>query len=118
AFVAATGVDALAVAVGSSHAMHTRDARLDDELIARLAAKVPVPLVLHGSSGVPDAGLRSAVRHGMAKINIATRVNILLTRAVRDALAADPTLSDPRRYLGAGRDAMRQEVERLLRVLA
>lgn len=118
AFVAATGVDALAVAVGSSHAMHTRDARLDDELIARLAAQVPVPLVLHGSSGVPDAGLRSAVRHGMTKINIATRLNILLTRAVRDALVADPDLSDPRRYLGAGRDAMRQEVQRLLRVLA
>ncbi|MBF6172972.1 class II fructose-bisphosphate aldolase [Nocardia blacklockiae] len=117
-FVAATGVDALAVAVGSEHAMHTRAARLDDELIARLAAKVPVPLVLHGSSGVPDDGLRSAVRHGMSKINIATRLNIVLAEAVRDALAAAPALSDPRKYLGPGRDAVREEVERLLRVLA
>ncbi|WP_024801892.1 class II fructose-bisphosphate aldolase [Nocardia sp. BMG51109] len=117
AFAAATGVDALAVAVGSSHAMHARSARLDDDLIARLAAKVPVPLVLHGSSGVPDAGLRSAVRHGMTKINIATRLNILMAQAVRDALAADPELSDPRKYLGPGRAAVRDEAERLLRIL-
>lgn len=117
AFVAATGVDALAVAVGSSHAMHTRDAVLDEDLIARLAAKVPVPLVLHGSSGVPDAGLRSAVRSGMRKINIATRLNIVLAQSVRAELTADPELSDPRRYLGPGRRAVQQEIEHLLRVL-
>lgn len=62
AFVAATGVDALAVAVGSSHAMTTRTARLDHELIARLAHAVPAPLVLHGSTGVPDDELRRAAR--------------------------------------------------------
>ncbi|MFF0489548.1 class II fructose-bisphosphate aldolase [Nocardia sp. NPDC004068] len=117
AFVAATGVDALAVAVGSSHAMSTRDARLDDELIARLAAKVPVPLVLHGSSGVPDEGLRSAVVHGMTKINIATRLNIVLAESVRGTLGSDDGLSDPRKYLGPGRSAVRAEVERLLRLL-
>ncbi len=118
AFVAATGVDALAVAVGSSHAMHTRDARLDDELIARLAAKVPVPLVLHGSSGVPDAGLRSAIEHGMTKINIATRLNVVLGESIRDVLATDDRLSDPRRYLGPGRAAVQAEIERFLRLLA
>jgi fructose-bisphosphate aldolase class II len=117
AFVAATGVDALAVAVGSSHAMHTRDAVLDDDLIARLAAKVPVPLVLHGSSGVDDAGLRSAVRAGMRKINIATRLNIVLAQSVRADLTADQELSDPRRYLGPGRRAVQREIEHLLRVL-
>ncbi|WP_216897022.1 class II fructose-bisphosphate aldolase [Nocardia alni] len=117
AFVAATGVDALAVAVGSSHAMHTRDAQLDDGLIARLALKVPVPLVLHGSSGVPDEGLRAAVRHGMTKINIATRLNIVLAQSVRAELSAHPALSDPRGYLGPGRTAVQHEVEHLLRVL-
>ena len=74
-FVAATGVDALAVAVGSSHAMLTRDAVLDLELIGRISADVPVPLVLHGSSGVGDADLAAAVRAGMMKINIATQLN-------------------------------------------
>lgn len=118
AFVAATGVDALAVAVGSSHAMTTRDARLDDDLIARIAAAVDVPLVLHGSSGVPDVGLASAVRHGMVKVNVATHLNAVLTRAVRAALDADPALVDPRRYLGPGRDAVAAEVARLLLVLS
>jgi fructose-bisphosphate aldolase class II len=117
AFVAATGVDALAVAVGSSHAMTTRDAELDDELIAELAAAVPVPLVLHGSSGVPDAGLVSAIAAGMTKINIATHLNIALTAAVRAALR-DEKVVDPRTYLGPGRAAVAAEVERLLTLLA
>lgn len=117
AFVSATGVDALAVAVGSSHAMTTRDARLDDDLVARIAAQVDVPLVLHGSSGVPDEGLASAVRHGMVKVNVATQLNAVMTRAVRAALAADDALVDPRRWLGPGREAVATEVARLLAVL-
>lgn len=117
-FVAATGVDALAVAVGSSHAQHTRDATLDNDLIARLAARLPVPLVLHGSSGVPGEGLRSAVRHGMVKINIGTRLNIALTQEVRAALARAPEVSDPRKYLGPGRFGIQRDVEHHLRVLA
>ncbi|GAA4383728.1 class II fructose-bisphosphate aldolase [Actinomadura verrucosospora] len=116
-YVAATGVDALAVAVGTSHAMLTRDTVLDLALIARLRAAVPVPLVLHGSSGVPDDGLAAAVEHGMTKINVATQLNKVFTAAVRDRLAADPGLVDPRRYVSAGRDAVAAEVARLLHVI-
>ena len=116
-YVTATGVDALAVAVGSSHAMLTRDAVLDLELIALLRSAVPVPLVLHGSSGVPDETLRAAVRAGLTKINIATQLNKVFTAAVRDCLAGDPLLADPRRYLRAGRAAVAAEVQRLLAVL-
>lgn len=118
AYVAATGVDALAVAVGSSHAMRTRDAVLDEELIRAIAAEVDVPLVLHGSSGVPDAGLTAAIAAGLTKINIATHLNKALTAAVRAALSADLDLVDPRRYLGPGRDAVTAEVARLLQLLA
>lgn len=117
-YVDATDVDALAVAVGTSHAMLTRDAELDEQLIAEIAAAVDVPLVLHGSSGVPDDGLRGGVVAGIVKVNLATRLNQALTAAVRDALAADADLVDPRRYLGAGRDAVTAEVARLLRLLA
>ncbi|WP_330233325.1 class II fructose-bisphosphate aldolase [Nocardia sp. NBC_00508] len=116
-FVDVTGVDALAVAVGSSHAMHTRTAELDNDLIARLAAKVPVPLVLHGSSGVPDERLRAALDHGMTKINIATRLNIQMTTAIRTTLAGNPTLSDPRKYLTPARNAIQSEVEHFLHLL-
>lgn len=117
-YVAATGVDALAVAVGSSHAMLTRDARLDNDLIAAIADAVSVPLVLHGSSGVPDDGLVQAVRHGMVKINIATQLNKVLTGAVRAALAADEKLVDPRKWMGPARTAVAAEAERLLTLLA
>lgn len=118
AFARETGVDALAVAVGSSHAMTTRAARLDQPLIARLRAAVDVPLVLHGSSGVPDDELRAAVRSGMTKINIGTALNVALTGAVRRRLAGDPKSVDPRRYLADGRAAMTETVARLLTVLA
>jgi fructose-bisphosphate aldolase, class II len=113
-FVAATGVDALAVAVGSSHAMTERSAALDHELIARLAEQVPVPLVLHGSSGVPDAELRRAVAAGIRKVNVGTALNVALTSSLRAALAADPAVTDPRRYLAPGRTAMRDAVLHLL----
>jgi len=116
-YAAATGVDALAVAVGSSHAMLTRDAVLDVDLIAAIHRAVPVPLVLHGSSGVPDAGLAAAVAAGMTKINVATQLNKAYTGAVRACLAAEPALVDPRRYGAAARDAVAAEVTRLLGVL-
>ncbi|HTA00089.1 MAG TPA: class II fructose-bisphosphate aldolase [Streptosporangiaceae bacterium] len=117
AFAAATSVDALAVAVGSSHAMITRDAVLDLDLVRRIHAAVPVPLVLHGSSGVPDAMLGAAVAAGLTKINIATQLNKVFTGAVRGCLAADAAMTDPRRYLTAGREAVATEVSRLLGVL-
>lgn len=119
AFVAATGVDALAVAVGNSHAMLTRDAVLDIGLIGRIRSAVPaaVPLVLHGSSGVPDDALGQAIAAGMLKINIATQLNKVYTAAVRARLDADERLADPRKYAAAGREALAAEVTRLLGVL-
>lgn len=117
AFAAATGVDALAVAVGTSHAMLTRDAVLDLDLISAIARDVPVPLVLHGSSGVPDGTLTAAVRAGITKVNIATQLNKVYTAAVRQCLTADPALVDPRRYYAAGRKEVSAEVARLLGVL-
>jgi len=117
-YVAATGVDALAVAIGSSHAMLTRDAVLDLALIASIGRAVSVPLVLHGSSGVPDRDLAAAVEAGMTKINIATQLNKVFTGAVRNYLSAEPAVVDPRRYGAAGRDAVASEVARLLDLLS
>jgi fructose-bisphosphate aldolase class II len=117
AFVAATGVDALAVAVGSSHAMTTQTAELDLDLIAALRDAVPVPLVLHGSSGVPDDTLRAAVRAGIVKVNVGTALNVAYTGALRDALAAS-TKADPRAPLEAARAAVADTVARLLDVVS
>jgi len=116
-FVADTGVDALAVAVGSSHAMTDRTAELDTDLIAALRDSVLVPLVLHGSSGVPDDGLVGAVKAGMTKVNVATHLNQVFTRAMTARLEASPTV-DTRKYLGAARDAVADEAARLMQLLA
>lgn len=124
AFVEATGVDALAVAVGSSHAMLDRSASLDIELIGRLRDALrgiggaDVPLVLHGSSGVADDVITQAVRAGMTKINVSTHLNGFFTRAIRETLAADETLVDSRKYLKPAREAVAQEAARMLRLFA
>ncbi|MFF0748216.1 ketose-bisphosphate aldolase [Streptomyces sp. NPDC004267] len=116
-YVADTGVDALAVAVGSTHAMTERTAALDHALISALRAAVPVPLVLHGSSGVPDAEIRAAVAAGMTKINVGTALNTAFTGAVRTFLDQDPASVDPRRYLRPAREAMTETVAAFLRLL-
>jgi len=116
-FADETGVDGLAVAVGSSHAMTTRDAVLDIVLIDKLAASVGVPLVLHGSSGVPDDQLRLAVRAGIRKVNIGTALNIAYSGAVREALSANPSATDPRKYLAAARQAISDTVAGLCRAV-
>lgn len=118
AFVEATGVDALAVAVGSSHAMTTRSARLDHELITRLRAVVPVPLVLHGSSGVADDNLRAAVRAGITKVNVGTALNTAFTSALRTALDGDAAVVDPRRYLAPARAAIAAAAQSIMETLA
>ncbi|MFI2348651.1 ketose-bisphosphate aldolase [Streptomyces sp. NPDC019443] len=117
AYVVDTGVDALAVAVGSSHAMTQRTASLDHTLITCLRDAVPVPLVLHGSSGVPDAEIRRAVAAGMVKINVGTALNTAFTGAVRAFLEANPSTVDPRKYLVPAREAMAGTVAGFLRTI-
>ncbi len=116
-FVEATGVDALAVAVGSSHAMTQRTAELDLDLVSLLRDAVPVPLVLHGSSGVNDDLLSAAVVSGIVKVNVGTILNVAFTGAVRHGLVA-PDLVDPRRYLAPARSAVADTVARITGVVS
>ena len=118
AFAEQTDVDGLAVAVGSTHAMTTRDAHLDIELIRELASSVAIPLVLHGSSGVPYDQLQRAVDAGIRKINIGTALNVAYTAALRDALSADPAMTDPRKYVAVGRRAIADTVSDLCHAVA
>ena len=117
AFVADSGVDALAVAIGTTHAMTTRTAALDHALLGRLAATLDVPLVLHGSSGLPDDELAAAVTGGIAKVNVGTALNIAMTGAIREFLTARPGAVDPRGYLTAGREAMTRAVTAVIEAL-
>jgi fructose-bisphosphate aldolase, class II len=118
-FVDATGVDALAVAVGSSHAMTDRSAVLDHDLIARLREALGVPLVLHGSSGVPDDELARAVAGGLVKVNIGTALNIAFTGAVREWLEQAPANAvDPRKYLTLAREEMAKTAAHFISLLS
>jgi fructose-bisphosphate aldolase class II len=96
--------------------MTERYANLDLELISGLREAVLVPLVVHGSSGVPDQELVRAVAAGMTEINIATHLNHVFTNAVQEVLAANPSMVDSRRYLGPARVAVADEAARLLRM--
>jgi fructose-bisphosphate aldolase class II len=117
AFVADSGVDALAVAIGSTHAMTTRTATLDHGLLERLSTTLDVPLVLHGSSGVPDDELAAAVAGGIAKVNVGTALNIAMTGAIRAFLADHPDAVDSRQYLKEAREAMARAVTAIITTL-
>ncbi len=115
-YVAATRVDALAVAVGSSHAMTSQTATLDLQLIEKLAERVGVPLVLHGSSGVADDMLRDACRAGIRKVNIGTALNIAFTGSLRESLRESSGV-DPRPHLDRARAAVAARADHLISVL-
>ena len=116
-FARETGVDALAVAVGSSHAMTSQSASLDLELLRRLAISVPVPLVLHGSSGVPNDELAAAISAGIRKVNVGTALTVSFTNAIRRVLESDPSVTDPRGYLREARTAVADTVVEFCRVI-
>ena len=117
AFVEETGVDLLAVAVGTSHGQTTRDTSLDLDLIRELTNTVKTPLVLHGSSGVSDDNLRKAVEAGMRKINIATHLNHVFTDEIKAFFASDQNSVDPRKYMKNARSAVASETARLIALL-
>ncbi|MGE5482520.1 MAG: class II fructose-1,6-bisphosphate aldolase [Bacteroidota bacterium] len=109
-FVEDTGIDALAVAIGTAHGVYHGEPKLDFERLAAIRARVTVPLVLHGASGVPDESVRRAVQLGVQKVNISTELKIPFTLAVRQVLAEHSEEFDPRKYLGAGRQAVEAAV--------
>jgi len=114
-FVQATAVDLLAIALGSVHGLKDKSVSLDLARLKAIRARVDTPLVLHGSSGVNNEDIAAGIRHGLAKINIATQLSKAFTTAVRAVLAADGELVDPRKYLGPGRAAQIEVVRERLR---
>lgn len=113
-FVRETRVDALAVSLGSVHAVREKSKGLDLDRLSAIRAAVDVPLVLHGSSGVTDDHIRQGILLGLCKINVATQLNQAFTGGVRRVLD-DASQIDPRRYLGPARDAMVEQVRERIR---
>ncbi|WP_374015754.1 class II fructose-1,6-bisphosphate aldolase [Paenibacillus thiaminolyticus] len=115
-FYEETGVDALAIAVGTAHGMYKGEPKLHYDIIEAVASKIPVPVVLHGGSGVPDESIRKAIAAGAGKINVNTENQVACTAAIREALAKDADVIDPRKYLTPARNAMVEVVRGKIRL--
>ena len=115
-FVAETGVDSLAVAIGTAHGFYKGKPKLDFERLAQLRAAVPVPLVLHGSSGVLDEDVQRAISLGICKVNFATELRAAYTKAARECLDADKAVYDPKKFGTQGREAVAELVRHRIRV--
>ena len=115
-FVARTGVDFLAVAIGTAHGVYKGIPKLDVERVSRIAELVGIPLVLHGTSGVPDDTVRECIARGMCKVNYATDLRIAFTEGVKEYLQKDPKVYDPKKYGAAGREKVKQYVMQKIKV--
>lgn len=105
-FIKRTGIDSLAVAIGTAHGLYKSEPKLDFERLETISKMVEIPLVLHGASGVPEKDVRKSISLGISKVNIATELKIPFSNAVRQYLIENPEASDPRHYLVPGKEAM------------
>ncbi len=116
AFVRETGVDSLAVAIGTAHGVYAEKPVLDVERLAQIRSRVDVPLVLHGASGLSEEDVRHCIAEGICKVNFATELRIAYTKGVRRALADNPAAIDPKAYGKAGRAGVQALVEKWMQV--
>jgi tagatose 1,6-diphosphate aldolase GatY/KbaY len=115
-FVERTGLDSLAVAIGTAHGLYIHEPKLDVERLSAIRQRVSVPLVLHGASGVPDELVRETVRRGIAKINIATELKHPFAHSLRDYFQEHPGETDPRKYFKPAQKAYAAVVEEKIRL--
>lgn len=115
-FVEQTGVDSLAIAVGTAHGVYKGEPKIDYDRIKEIASVVSIPLVLHGSSGVPYESLEKAVACGIAKINIDTDVRAAFARKVNEFVRENPEEIDPRKILGPATLEMKETIKEKMRV--
>ena len=116
-FYEATGVDALAIAIGTAHGQYKGEPKLDYERLSKIKSILPnLPIVLHGSSGVPEDAIREAVKRGVRKINIDTNLREAFVAGMREVLTADPNEIDPRKILGRGKENMKEIVRAKMRL--
>lgn len=111
AFIEATGIDSLAIAIGTAHGMYKEQPNLDFERLALIRSKTDTPLVLHGASGIPAADVRRCIALGITKVNVATELKIAFSAAIKQYFEQYPTANDPRHYLIPAKEAMKQVVQ-------
>ncbi|KAB8307336.1 tagatose bisphosphate family class II aldolase [Erwinia endophytica] len=115
-FVARTGIDSLAVAIGTAHGLYTAEPKLDFDRLAEIRNQVDIPLVLHGASGLPESDIRRAINLGICKVNVATELKIAFSDALKHYFADNPQANDPRHYMQPAKQAMKEVVRRIISV--
>lgn len=115
-FYKETNVDALAIAVGSAHGLYKGEPKLRYEIIEAVSKEIDIPLVLHGGSGIPDESIKKAIAFGIGKINVNTENQVALTKKIREILANDEKVYDPRKYIGPAREAIKEVVRGKIRL--
>lgn len=113
-FVEKTGIDSLAVAIGTAHGLYTATPKLDFERLAEIRQRVNIPLVLHGASGLATEDIRKAISLGICKVNVATELKIAFSDALKAYLVAHPNASDPRHYMVPAKAAMKDVVRKVI----
>ncbi|MDO4942291.1 MAG: class II fructose-1,6-bisphosphate aldolase [Lachnospiraceae bacterium] len=116
-FVEKTGIDSLAVAIGTAHGVYKGEPKLDLERLSEIRKTVSIPLVLHGTSGVPDETVTECVKRGICKVNYATDLRIAFTEGVKKVFADNPEVIDPKKYNAAGREEVKQYVMQKMQVV-
>lgn len=115
-FVDETNVDSLAIAVGTAHGLYKGEPKLDYDRIKTIKELLDIPLVLHGSSGVPEESIKKAVSLGINKINIDTDLRVAFSNAIKDFIKENPDNIDPRKILGPAKEAMKEAVAEKMRL--
>ena len=116
-FVDETGVDALAIAIGTAHGVYKGEPELDFERLKTIKGLIDMPVVLHGASGISAKDLKTGVKHGVNKVNVNTAFQQAFTARVKEIFAEKPELYDPRKYCGPGRDAITEKVKQKIKTL-
>lgn len=115
-FYQRTGVDALAIAVGSAHGVYVGEPKIRFDIIEEVSKVIDIPLVLHGGTGIPDDTIRRAIKAGIGKINVNTENQIVMTDRIREIFANNSKVYDPRKYLGPAREDIKKAVKEKIRL--
>lgn len=116
-FVKRTGVNSLAVAIGTAHGVYKGEPKLDLGRLSEIRKVVDIPLVLHGTSGVPDETVTECVNRGICKVNYATDLRIAFTKGVKEVFGENPDVIDPKKYNAAGKKYVKEYVMSKMQVV-
>ena len=114
-FVERTGIDSLAVAIGTAHGLYDREPKLDFKRLEEIRNTVDIPLVLHGASGLSTEDIQRSISLGICKVNVATELKIAFSDALKEYFLNHPTANDPRKYMVNAKSSMKEVVKKVIR---